>query len=332
MKRLDHLATRAGFFYRGNKKFKSKVGGILSIILYISALICFLSYFVEFFQQQKWSSINKITITDSTDWQPFEIKVLHKSLKTEEGLHDLYYQINEQRTIFFNRNMTCSKEQIQEMDMEPDSDYNFFCFKIKEFLSHSIKKRCYHSKAALMNTNCFTNERNVTVRFLSYYLDSAKMGQPIKKFHDAKEVYGKKNQIFVTYNRLEDDTNYFFEDPKISYFSEVWFQEDMKSLSNEGSYTISPLVDVLPLQKLKVQRKTAKFNDVLAKALGIIELISIIFLGFHRFIYSEFAFNKKQLEWWLEKGDDLYELPQPSEVNLNSSKISNKKIINYLMH
>jgi hypothetical protein len=323
MERFDFLARGVGFFYRGNKKFKSKVGGILSIILYTSALACFLSYFVEFFLQQKWSSINKITTTDSTDWQPFEIKVLHKSLKREEGLHDLYYQINEIKSIFFNNNMRCKQEEMEEMQMEPDSDYNFFCFKIKEFLLHSIKKRCYHSKAAMMNTNCFTNERNITVRFLSYYLESQKMGEPIKKFHEAKEVYGRKNQIYVTYNRLEDDTNYFFENPKISYFSEVWFQEDMTSMWDEGTYTISPLVDVIPLQKLKIQRKTAKFNDVLAKALGIIELITIIFTGFHRFIYSEYSFNKKQLEWWLQKGDDLYEFSfSSSEVNCNSSKLS----------
>ena len=58
---------------------------------------------------------------------------------------------------------------------------------------------------------------------------------------------------------------------------------------------------------------------------------TLICMAFFYILYSVF-FNKKQLEWWLEKGDDLYELPQPSEVNLNSSKISNKKIINYLMH
>lgn len=292
MNRIDILANGINFFYRGNKKFKSNVGGILTIILYTSALSCFLAYFIEFFHQQKWSSVNKITTTDSTDWKPFEIKVLHKSLKREEGLQDLYYQINEQKTIFLNNNMTCNKEELEEMEIEPHPDYNFFCFKINEFLSYSKKKRCYHSIAALMKTNCFTNERNITVRFLSYYLESEKIAEPKKKIHDAKEVYGRKNQIFVTYNKLEDDSNYFFENSKISYFSEVWFQEDMTYMWDQGTYTISPLLDVIPLQKLIIQRKTIKFNDVLAEVIGIIELFTIIFTGLYRFIYLEYSFNR----------------------------------------
>jgi hypothetical protein len=323
MENFDLISTGVNFFYKGNKKCKSDLGGMLSILFYLSFVICSLFYFIDFFQQNKWSSVNKITTTDSSGWDPFEIQVLHKSLKTEEGLHDLYYQINEVKTIFFNKNMTCTKEQMKEMEMEPNPDYNFFCFKVDQFLPYSIKKRCYHSKAKAMKKNCFSNERNITVRFLSSFLDSEKMSQPVKKFHDAKEVYGRKNQIFVTYNKLIDSTNYFFEDEKLSYFSEVWFQEDMDSMWDQGTYTISPLVDIIPLQKLIIERRTAKFNDILAKVLSIIQLIFLFLGGFHKYIYSEYSFNTKQLDWWLKNENDLPDIGLPlNEIKSMNSKIS----------
>lgn len=322
MDNLDLLADKVNLFYMGNKKFKSKLGGILSIIFYISAIISFLCYFIDFFKQNEWYSLNKITITDPQGWSPFEIKILHKSLKSEESLHELYYQINEGNKIFLNSNLTCSDSQLKEMEMNPDTDYNFFCFKIDQFLSHSIKKRCYHLKAALLKTDCFSSERNITVRVLSYFLDTEKMAGPIKKFHDVNEIYGRKNQMFVTHNKLVDDKNYFFESQEVSYFSEIWFQEDMYSMWDSGVYTISPLVDIIPLQQLLIERKTLKFNDVLAKSNAIIQLIYLIFLGFYRYIFIDYYFNKKQLIWFLENSDEFNELNfSMNKLKINSSQI-----------
>jgi hypothetical protein len=325
MNNLDLIASNINLFYRGNKKFKSKVGGMLSIFLYLSAIICFLSYFITFFQENKWESINKITTTDSTGWEPFEIKVLHKSLKFEEPFQELYYQMNEVKLTFFNKNMTCTQEEMEEMDMKPDSNYNFYCFKFNQFLSFSIKKRCYHSLAKIMKADCFSNERNITVRFLSYYLDSEKISNPIKKFHDVNEIYGKKNQIFVTHNKLIDDTSYFYQNQQVSYFSEVWYQEDMPSMWNQGTYTLSPLVDVIPLQKLIISRKSAKFNDVLAKVLGIIQLIALLLEGFHRYFYLEFSFYYKQLNWWFQKEAEIPELNLPSSDYKSFGSLLSKK-------
>jgi hypothetical protein len=327
MKNLDLIASNVDLFYRGNKKYKSKVGGMLSIFLYTSSLVCFLIYFIQFFKKGQWESINKITTTDSTDWEPFEIKVLHKSPKFEDSFQELYYQMNEIKMTFFNKSMKCTYQEMQEMEMEPDPNYNFYCFKFTEFFSHSIKKRCYHTLAALMKTNCFENERNITVRFLSYYLDSEKISKPIKRFHDVKEIYKKKNQIFVTYNKLIDDTNYFFQNEEVSYFSEVWFQEDMNQFWDQGTYTLTPLVDVIPLQKLIISRKTSKFNDVLAKILGIMQLISIILDALHKFFYIEFSFNYKQLNWWFEKEEDLPELGLHSSEYKSMGSLLSKKTV-----
>lgn len=314
MEIIDIVSNNKPFLHKSEKTFKTKLGGILTVIyISIAVILCYV-YFANLLYYENFQKLNKIE-ANPIDWDPVDIKVLVKSPKSDEKIQYLYYQINEADKIIMNR--TCTEEELKLMnETADDPNFNYYCTVINSFYRWSFKKRCYWEQAKSLGLACESKDRALHYKFLAYEYYSETDMYPKQKSYELKDFHRNVSIFNFNHNKLIIDKDYIFRNLEIIYFSDISYVDFFKSFwTDDGESVMTSLVEVYSRTNFVIEKNYHKFGDQLAKVSSVLCVIILLIYFFYDF-YLNYCFEKDRLEFLLKYIDINYFLPQKNELNL----------------
>lgn len=314
MEVIDIITTNKPFLFKGEHNFKTKIGGILTIIYILIGFILSFFYLKNLIEHENYQKINKIE-ANAFDWGPVSIKVLAKTPKSDEKLGFIYYQVNQ-----FNRyNMTepCTKDQLEEMnEAGNDKNFNYYCTTINSFYRWSFKQRCLLDIAEQLGLSCHSTDRAINYKFLAYEFYSERDMSIRKKIYELNNFHKNVSIFNFNHNKLIIDKDYFFKSSEIVYFSDISYVDFFTDFWSEtGNNAMTSLVELYSRKTFIIEKNYEKFGDGLAKVSSLLNLF-VFFILFFYYFYLNYLYEKEILEYLLRYTDTKAFLPLKNESDL----------------